>query len=46
MEELENKMMDELSFEDMFGDNVFESNNDEPLWDKLIQQIIDGNVIQ
>ena len=45
MEELENKMMDELSFEDMFGDNVFESNNDEPLWDKLIQQIIDGNVI-
>lgn len=40
----ENKMMD-LSFEDMFGTSVFESNNDEPLWDKLIQQIIDGNVI-
>ena len=37
-------MMD-LSFEDMFGTSVFESNNDEPLWDKLIQQIIDGNVI-
>lgn len=43
MEE-KNKMMD-LSFEDMFGTNVFEGNNDEPLWDKLIQQIIDGNVI-
>ena len=44
MADLENKMMD-LSFEDMFGTSVFESNNDEPLWDKLIQQIIDGNVI-
>ena len=44
MADLENKMMD-LSFEDMFGTSVFESDNDEPLWDKLIQQIIDGNVI-
>lgn len=44
MEDLENKMM-ELSFEDMFGANVLNNDNDEPLWDKLIQQIIDGNVI-
>ena len=44
MEDLENKMMD-MSFEDMFGTNGFENDNDEPLWDKLIQQIIDGNVI-
>ena len=31
--------------DDIFGDsNIFES-DDEPLWDKLIEQIIDGNVI-
>ena len=38
-------MMDNLSFDDLFKDvTIFES-DDEPLWDKLIQQIIDGNVI-
>ena len=25
--------------------NIFEINNDEPLWDRLIQQVIDGKVI-
>ncbi len=44
MADIENKM-DDLTLEDMFGTSVFESDNDEPLWDKLIQQIIDGNVI-
>lgn len=44
MEDLDNKMVD-LSFEDMFGESVFNNENDEPLWDKLIQQIIEGNVI-
>ncbi len=44
MEEQNDKMID-LSFEDMFGTNVIENDRDEPLWDKLIQQIIDGNVI-
>ena len=33
-----NKDMMDFSF-------IFDNNNDEPLWDKLIQQIIDGNVI-
>lgn len=45
MEELDKNLMDSLSFDDMFDTNVFEGDNDEPLWDKLIQQIIDGNVI-
>lgn len=45
MEELNKNLMDSLSFDDMFDTNVFEGDNDEPLWDKLIQQIIDGNVI-
>ncbi len=36
--------------EDLFSDDIFDidfldSDPDEPLWDKLIQQIIDGNVI-
>ena len=35
----------DFSLEDVFGTNVFCNDNDEPLWDKLIQQIIDGNVI-
>lgn len=45
MDELENKIMNDLSLDDIFGTDVFENDNDEPLWDKLIQQIIDGNVI-
>lgn len=36
-----NKDMMDFSFDDL----VFDNNYDEPLWDKLIQQIIDGNVI-
>lgn len=39
-----NDMMD-FSFDDIIDSNIFDNNNDEPLWDKLIQQIIDGNVI-
>lgn len=35
----------DFSFDDIFDSSIFDSNNDEPLWDKLIQQIIDGNVI-
>lgn len=35
----------EFSFDDLIDTNFFEKNSDEPLWDKLIQQIIDGNVI-
>lgn len=34
----------DFSFDDIIDSNIF-NNNDEPLWDKLIQQIIDGNVI-
>lgn len=45
MDELENKIMNDLSLDDIFDTDVFENDNDEPLWDKLIQQIIDGNVI-
>lgn len=45
MEDLDKNLMESLSFDDMFDTNVFEGDNDEPLWDKLIQQIIDGNVI-
>lgn len=44
MNDLENKLGD-FSLEDMFDVNVFCSEKDEPLWDKLIQQIIDGKVI-
>lgn len=35
----------DFSFDDIIDPNIFEKNSDEPLWDKLIQQIIDGNVI-
>lgn len=35
----------DISLEDIIASNIFEHNSDEPLWDKLIQQIIDGNVI-
>lgn len=35
----------EISFDDIIDPHIFEQNSDEPLWDKLIQQIIDGNVI-
>lgn len=35
----------DFSFDDLIDSNIFENNSDEPLWDKLIQQIIDGNVI-
>ena len=44
-EKLKNNTMNDSSFEDLLNFNIFECNNDEPLWDKLIQQIIDGNVI-
>ena len=37
--------LSELSLEDIFGTNDIVVNNEEPLWDKLIQQIIEGNVI-
>ena len=40
-----NKDMNDFSFDDIINSNIFDNNNDEPLWDKLIQQIIDGNVI-
>lgn len=45
MEELNNKIG--VSFGDLFGrtGGVPSIDKDEPLWDKLIQQIIDGNVI-
>lgn len=45
MKDLENKIINDLSLDDIFGTDVFENDNDKPLWDKLIQQIIDGNVI-
>ncbi|MBO5943466.1 MAG: toll/interleukin-1 receptor domain-containing protein [Bacteroidales bacterium] len=35
----------EISYDDIIDPHIFEQNSDEPLWDKLIQQIIDGNVI-
>lgn len=45
MEELNNQIG--VSFGDLFGKmgGVPSIDKDEPLWDKLIQQIIDGNVI-
>ena len=45
MEELNKKIG--VSFGDLFGKGVTipSIDKDEPLWDKLIQQIIDGNVI-
>lgn len=42
---IEDNSMKNFSFEDIIDPNIFENNNDEALWDKLIQQIIDGNVI-
>ena len=39
------KDMMDFSFDDIIDSNIFDNNNDEPLWDRLIQQIIDGNVI-
>ena len=44
MEDTSNAL-NELSLEDIFGTNDITVNNEEPLWDKLIQQIIEGNVI-
>jgi len=40
-----NNMMGPISFNDIFGDPTIFESDDEPLWDKLIEQIIDGNVI-
>lgn len=40
-----NKDIMDFSFDDIIDSNIFDNNNDEPLWDKLIEQIIDGNVI-
>lgn len=37
--------LENLSFEEVFGANDLSISNEESLWDKLIQQIIDGNVI-
>ena len=45
MDNLDNNMMDSLSFGEIFGDPTIFESDDEPLWDKLIQQVIDGNVI-
>ena len=42
---LGDNISDSLSLDDIFNDSILENNPDEPLWDKLIQQIIDGNVI-
>ena len=44
-QDTQNKDMMDFSFDDIIDSNIFDNNNDEPLWDKLIQQIIDGNVI-
>ena len=44
MEDLNDNMMDDLS-DLIFDDETIVIDKDEPLWDKLIQQIIDGNVI-
>ena len=33
-----NKDMMDFSFDDIIDSNIFDNNNDEPLWDKLIQQ--------
>lgn len=43
--DITNKSLLDLSFDEILDSNIFDNNNDEPLWDKLIQQIIDGNVI-
>lgn len=47
MEDLNDKLMDDdlLDLSDLPDLKDFEIDKDEPLWDKLIQQIIDGNVI-
>ena len=45
MDNLDNNMMDSLSFGEIFGDPTIFESDDEPLWDKLIQQVIDGNVL-
>lgn len=45
MKEDTSNTLNELSLEDIFGTNDITVNNEEPLWDKLIQQIIEGNVI-
>lgn len=44
-QDTQNKDMMDFSFDDIIDSDIFDNNNDEPLWDKLIQQIIDGNVI-
>lgn len=33
------------NFDDLFDDDILNPNSEEPLWDKLIQNIIDGKVI-
>ena len=45
MGDSDKNIMDSISFEDIFESSSFFESNDEPLWDKLIQEIIDGNVI-
>ncbi|MBQ8938706.1 MAG: toll/interleukin-1 receptor domain-containing protein [Paludibacteraceae bacterium] len=37
--------VNDISFDEVFNINDFTSSNEEPLWDKLIEQIIEGNVI-
>lgn len=44
-QDISNKDLMDFSFDDIIDSNIFDNNNDEPLWDKLIQQIIDGNVV-
>lgn len=44
-QDTQNKDIMDFSFDDIIDSNIFDNNNDEPLWDKLIEQIIDGNVI-
>lgn len=41
----ENIQQNDMIVDDIFDIDILESDPDEPLWDKLIQQIIDGNVI-
>lgn len=45
MEECEKNIDKDLLLGEIIDVNVFDDDNDEPLWDKLIQQIIEGNVI-
>ena len=45
MEDLENKTIDSSFEDDIFDDDIMSADPDEPLWDKLTQNIIEGKVI-